>query len=142
MHEKIKQIKHQFLTYRNGIISDHLRSAGMNCYKIIFGLNIPQLAEIAKSLEKSIELADSLWADKHVRESRLLATYLYPHEHINKVKAISLIEDLQTKEEADMLCFRLLKYLPFAMQLIEQYDNNENPLLKYCSLSLKKHMTT
>lgn len=139
MEETIRQIKHLFMTYRNGIIADQLRNAGMSCYNIIFGLNLPQLSEIARSLNQSIELAERLWQDKHVRESRLLATYLFPAEEMNLDKASALIEDLQTREEADMLCFRLLKHLPHAERLIKKYENSENSLLKYCALSLTKH---
>ena len=140
MKEIIRNIKHEFMAYRNGIISDHLRSAGMNCYKIIFGLNIPQLAQIARSLDKSMELANLLWADRHVRESRLLATYIFPPEDINEKMASELIEDLQTREEADMLCFRLLKHLSFAPQIIKRYECSEKPLFSYCTSSLKKHI--
>ena len=139
MKEIIRKIKHEFMTYRNGIIADQLRSAGMDCYTIIFGLNVPQIAQISRSLNKSLELADMLWADKHVRESRLLATYIFPTEMIDDKKACNLIEDLQTREEADMLCFRLLKQLSFAPQIIKRYECNENEILSYCASSLKKH---
>ena len=76
LQENIKEIKHNFMAFRNGIVSDTLRKAGMP-YNIIFGLQLPQIAEIARSNEKNLELADALWQDSGVRESRLLACYLY-----------------------------------------------------------------
>jgi hypothetical protein len=82
MTETIKEIKHYFMTYRNGIVADTLRSAGMTCYRIIFGLNVPQLAEVSRRYQQSIELAQALWADKGVRESRLLAAYIFPPQEI------------------------------------------------------------
>ena len=51
--ENIKEIKHSFLAFRNGIVSDTLRKAGMP-YGIIFGLQLPQLAEIARRYDKSV----------------------------------------------------------------------------------------
>ena len=79
----MQEIKKLFMAYRNGIVADTLRSAGMNCYSVIFGLNLPQLSAIARQITEThdrdafVSLADALWADKAVRESRLLALHLY-----------------------------------------------------------------
>ena len=43
INDSIKQIKHNFMAYRNGIVSDTLRKAGMP-YNIIFGTQLPQIA--------------------------------------------------------------------------------------------------
>ena len=112
MQETIKQIKKQFMAYRNGIVADTLRAAGMDCYHVIFGLNVPQLAHIAGTQTPSMPLAKALWDDKTVRESRLLATYLFPKDEVDRSLALQLMEQTQTQEEADMLAFRLLRYLP------------------------------
>lgn len=107
------------MAYRNGIVADTLRGAGMDCYNIIFGLNVPQLAHIAGTIVPSLEIAEALWADVKVRESRLLATYLFPKEKVDKALAVRLMDEVQTQEEADMLAFRLLRYLPFLPELKE-----------------------
>lgn len=112
MQETLKTIKKQFLTFRNGIVADTLRNAGMGCYHIIFGLNLPQLTQVASSQKSSLPLALALWADKGVRESRLLATYLFPREEVDMQLALRLMGEVQTQEEADMLAFRLLRHLP------------------------------
>ncbi|MCM1004708.1 MAG: hypothetical protein NC402_00235 [Prevotella sp.] len=101
------------MAYRNGIVADTLRAAGMDCYNVIFGLNVPQLAHIAGTLVPGMTLADALWADRKVRESRLLAAYLFPPEEVSEQKALELMADVQTQEEADMLAFRLLRQLPY-----------------------------
>ena len=31
--QEIRAIKHEFMAFRNGIVSDTLRKAGMDCYK-------------------------------------------------------------------------------------------------------------
>jgi 3-methyladenine DNA glycosylase AlkD len=141
MTETIKEIKHYFMTYRNGIVADTLRSAGMTCYRIIFGLNVPQLAEVSRRYQQSIELAQALWADKGVRESRLLAAYIFPPQEITFEYACSLVDDLMTNEEADMLCFRLLKRLDFAQQIVDHYKDAEAQLQRYCSQLLLRHIS-
>ena len=107
------------MAYRNGIVADTLRSAGMTCYNVIFGLNVPQLAHIAGTIEPDMALARKLWADRGVRESRLLAAYLFPVAEVGFDEAEALINDAQTQEEADMLVFRLLRRLPCFAELKE-----------------------
>lgn len=122
METVIKGIKQQFMAYRNGIVADTLRAAGMECYHVIFGLNLPQLSRIAGTLTPSLELAKTLWADANVRESRLLATYLFPKQEVDRHLAEELMQSVQTREEADILVFRLLRFLPFFAELKEN-DN-------------------
>ncbi|MCM1319405.1 MAG: hypothetical protein NC217_03400 [Muribaculaceae bacterium] len=116
----MKSIKVQFMAYRNGIVADALRSAGMNCYNVIFGLNVPQLAQIAGTVGQDKAIALELWADKKVRESRLLATYIFPPEEVSEQEALALMTDTQTQEEANMLAFRLLRRLPYLDSLKAQ----------------------
>ena len=112
----LKDIKHEFLAYRNGIVADTLRKAGFP-HKIIFGLQLPQLSEIAGRQTPSLELANALWSDNEVRESRLLACYLFPRDEVAEEMALDLANSVRTNEEADILTFRLLRHLPFAEEL-------------------------
>lgn len=139
MQEKIKSIKQTFFAFRNGILADQLRHAGCPA-KMIFGLNVPQLAEIARTIGTDHELALTLWADVNVRESRLLATYLFDKTKTDLTMAIRLIESIQTPEEADMLCFRLLKHLPFADSLVREYESSQATMSKYLAHSLRRHL--
>ncbi len=148
LQELTKEIKHQFMTYRNGIVSDTLRKAGMN-YNIIFGLQLPQLSAISRSVMEKVSaeegitaltLAESLWNDKGVRESRLLSSYLFPPEEIPREKALELANDLITREEADILSFRLLRRLPFAADLAEELLRSANPLTAYCGEALQRNL--
>lgn len=141
----IKHIKHLFMTFRNGIVSDTLRKAGMK-YDIIFGLQIPQISEIAREIksnnspDKLYDIAETLWADHNVRESRLLACWLYPVAMTTHEKAIELASDVKTREEADILCFRLLRNLPFASSLSDSLCLNNNPLIAYCGEALQRNL--
>ena len=136
LQEHIKEIKHSFMAFRNGIVSDTLRKAGMP-YNIIFGLQLPQIAEIARNNEKNLELADALWQDSGVRESRLLACYLYPLLEIDEKKAYELASSVQTIEEADILSFRLLRNLEFADNRLSSEDSQ---LISYCGKALRRNL--
>lgn len=121
----MKEIKHLFFTYRNGAVADTLRRYGVP-HKTIFGLDVPRLAEIARGQTPSVELADRLWADRDVRESRLLAAYLYPPQEVDMDKAMALARDVRTQEEADMLAFRLFKRLTYAGELLARLAADES----------------
>ena len=134
----MKEIKHLLFTYRNGAVADTLRRYGMP-YKIIFGLDIPRIAEIARGLQPSLKLAENLWADKDVRESRLLATYLFPLEDMTEDYCMKLASEVITQEEADMLAFRLLKRMPFANALLSRMQSD--PAYGQTARALQAHIT-
>lgn len=139
MEETLRQIKQLFFTYRNGALADTLRDAGHPC-AVIFGLMIPQIAEIARSLKPSLELAQRLWDDTGVRESRILATYLFPAAEVTKEHALRLASEVRNAEEADMLAFRLLKRLPDTRRLLEEIKDLDTPLAPYLHRSLTRHL--
>ena len=57
---ELKDIKQQFFTYRNGMLADRLREAG-DCHKVIFGLNLPQIVDIARMAGCNKALAEELF---------------------------------------------------------------------------------
>ncbi len=122
----MQAIKKLFYTYRNGVVAESLRRFGIP-HKVIFGLQVPQVQQIAQQLtfdtpESRREMADRLWADREVRESRMLACYLFDPMQIAPEDAIALACDTRTQEEADMLAFRVLKRMPHAVELLERLD--------------------
>lgn len=135
----MKTIKHGFMTYRNGIVADALRKSGQP-YSIIFGLQLPQLSEIARGLEPSVELASALWADRNVRESRLLAAWIYPVEKLTLEHAVAMAKDVRTREEADLLAFRLLRRHPDAASIATTLLASSDPLPRYSGEALQRNL--
>ena len=133
----MQEIKRQFFTYRNGMLADTLRSYGYP-YKVIFGLELPRIADIARGLSPSAELAEQLWEDREVRESRLLATYLYPATEMTEERAEAMASDVRTQEEADMLAFRIFKRMDHAADLLERL--RKNPACRRAADALAAHL--
>lgn len=127
------------MAYRNGIVADTLRKAGQP-YGVIFGLQLPQLSEIARDSSSSVDIARNLWAERNVRESRLLATYLFPIESLDIKEAISMGSDVITREEADVLAFRLLRRHPNAVNIAEKLLESDNPLVHYAGEALMRNL--
>lgn len=143
----IREIKHEFFVYRNGAMVDTLKRLGMP-HATIFGLDLPRLNEIASRAGGDLSLADTLWADKDVRESRLLACILYSGL-IGMEKALELTSEVRTQEEADLLAFRVLKRMEnpvMMLAIIEGYadamgaGSAQEQACERCITALKRHL--
>ena len=133
---KMQSVKQRFFALRNGVVADMLRKAG-SPYRIIFGLNLPQLQQLAAVFGKDEELADLLWNDKSVRESRLLAPMLLDASALSPAKASAWLNDLTgSTEELDLLCHSLLRKVDFAEELFDTLCHDDEPLRRYVALRL------
>ena len=131
----LQEIKHRMYALRNGAIADAMRRMGAP-YRIIFGVNLPQLVAIAADTPQSAQLADELWHNGSTRESMLLAPMVYPPEEFDIDKAREWIADIPTPEVADILCLKLLKKMPWACSLAEELILAERDLARYTALRL------
>lgn len=114
MPDIIQTLRREFYSFRNGPLADTLRKAGMP-HKVIFGLQLPQLTGIYNAVlaplspESRIAAGWELWADRNCREARLLACRALNPEALTTDEALQMMSDVQTREEADILAFWLLK---------------------------------
>lgn len=129
---------------RNGALAAQMRAAGL-AYRINFGLNIPQIKEIASEISnmqlssfEMLTLANSLWKNETTRESRLLAPMIYPADLMTSDTALSWMRQTQTTEIADHLCHSLLRHLPFATGLAETIiaDQVASDINRYTAIRL------
>ncbi len=134
----IQSIKRRFFAMRNGVIADTLRRAG-SPFKIIFGLNLPQLVEIASETGKNPEIAEALWMNRSTRESMLLAPMLLDPAAISKERALAMVSQVPSAEVADLLCHRLLRLTPYAFELAVRLASSPQSMDRYCSMRILWH---
>ena len=132
----IAKIRGEFYALRNGMIADTLRKGGLE-QKYIFGLQLPQIKAIAESYrpeseEEAAVIARTLWLDRNCREARLLACHMMPQSCMDREEAERWATDVATREEADILAFRLLRHLSCATEIADS--------LSACSPALDKYM--
>ncbi len=142
IHGLMNTIRKEFYALRNGMIADTLRKGGLE-QKYIFGLQLPQIKGIADKFrqqdnEKDASLARAFWSDRECREARLLACHLMPAPLMTNEEAKKWAEDVATREEADILAFRLLRYHPFAAGIACDLEMNDNTLKKYTAAAIKR----
>lgn len=132
---ELQQIKRRFFAFRNGVVSERLRKAG-SPFRIIFGLNLPQIKEIATEFGRNNELADSLWDNSSTRESMLIAPMLVVPEKFDIEKARRWISQIPATEVADLFCHSLLRFLCYCGELMTELAESDNDMNRYVALRL------
>lgn len=131
----LQQIKRDFFAMRNGALADKMRRLGVP-YRIIFGLNLPQIIEISRRYRPDAAIAGQLWANTSTRESLLLAPMLYPRDEMDPDTAATWMAQCSTAEVADILCHRLLRHRPFALPLAQKFADSPRDIERYTALRL------
>lgn len=131
----LAEIKKAFYALRNGIVADALRKQG-SPYKFIFGLNLPQIAEIASRYDKSAELAMLLLNNATSRESQMMAAMVCPDGFITVESAIQWISQCVSREAVDVFCLKQLSDKTIANKIISIGKSSDNNLTRYAVLRL------
>lgn len=108
INERKAAVKRSFFTYRNGVVADVMRRGG-SPYRIIFGLTLAQVADIACGIGRDHELARELWFADDVRESAMLAPMLADPDVFGCDDAIEWVAVVKSVEIADILALKLLR---------------------------------
>lgn len=123
----MQAVKRRFFAMRNGDLAAQMGAGGIG-YKINFGLNLPQISDIAAALRDgtldgtdhrpdAAELAQTawlLWENTTTRESLLLAPMLIDPDTLPADEATAMLSACPTTEVADVLCLKLLRRHPDA----------------------------
>lgn len=131
----MQRLKRRFFAMRNGALAEQLRQNGAP-YRIIFGLNLPQIAEIAAETPPSPEMAERLWANRTTRESMLIAPMLYPSAAMRPLTALRWAMTADTTEVVDVLCHRLLRRLDYCFDIADELWCAPAPINRYAALRL------
>lgn len=131
----LPHIKKMFYAMRNGIVADALRQQG-SPFRMIYGVNLPHLVEIASQVAHNADTAQALWDDHTVRESMLLAPMVYPHDEFDSQTAERWIASANTPEVIDILCHRLLRHRPYAYDMAIALSGSTSDLKRYAALRI------
>lgn len=139
--EYIKNIKRDFFSFRNGIVVETLKTIYPKD-KLIYGLTVSEFLQLSNKYPKNKKLGLELWADRRVRESRIMALYILPHDSIEYEEASALVREVESIEEAEMLSFKLLRNLPYATEILEgmSSENNLTEYSRHCLEMLRKNL--
>lgn len=128
MEEIIQDIRFRLRKAMNGVVSTSMRRKGID-YKMNFGVSIPEIKLIAANYQPDVELARRLWA-QDVRELKILATLLYPHETFTEEEAEKWVAEIRYQEIVEQFCINLAQHLPFAHSLAERWIEDKREDVK------------
>lgn len=139
-------VKRRFFAMRNGIIADTMRRAGAP-YKIVFGLNLQQIKEIAAQFGVRPDLASRLWADVRTRESVLIAPYMLDLDALTPADALAMVASAPTPEAVDILAIAALRRVAWSGDLLARLadtaaDSGAAPVMVYAALRLAMNLAT
>ena len=138
MHETVREIKGKLRLFMNGVLSQSLREKGLK-YRLIFGVELPRLKEIATGYEQNHDLAQALWKED-IRECKILAAYLQPTATFYPEIADIWVEQIHNTELADYVSMALLRRLPYASQKAFQWIASGDRMLMYTGFRLMGHL--
>lgn len=136
----LQNVKQRFFALRNGLLADMLRKSG-SPYRIIFGLNLPQIREVAAAFGTDTELSETLWANVTTRESRLVAPMLADRTTFTIEDARRWCRTLSgSPEEVDVLCWALLRHLHGIDALVDEMVDCEEDIRRYTAMRLAANL--
>ncbi|MDD2437033.1 MAG: DNA alkylation repair protein [Massilibacteroides sp.] len=136
----IRDIRVRLRQAMNGIVSTSMREKGVR-YKLNFGASLSDLKSIAESYTPNVQLAAWLW-EQDVREHKILATLLYPHEALTEAEADRWAEMICHQEIAEQFCANLMQYTPFAEKSAERWISDKKEYVQVCGFLLYARLYT
>lgn len=149
----MQAVKRRFFAMRNGDLAAQMAERGAR-YRINFGLNLPQIKEIARDFLPGgaeaerfpsdfdrADFARRLRDNVTTRESRLIAPMLFPVEQLTDDEALAWARSVDVAEVADILCFSLLRNFAGAAGIAEVLSSPEaTDMERYTGLRLSLNL--
>ena len=128
--QKLQLIKRDFRSLMNGTAAASLREKGLH-YRLIFGVEWPQLMRLSAKIGKDHDLAQALWKED-IRECRLLAGLIQPVETFSLELADVWIETMHYREEAQYTVLSLFQHLPHVSEAAFNWIARSEEMYRLC----------
>ena len=134
LNERVKEIKQSFRLMMDGVASQSMREKGLD-YHVNWGASIPMLRKKAAEIGKDYDLAIALWKE-NVRECKILATLLMPHDKMPEEVAEIWMEQTHSQEMAEMQAFNLYQYVSYAPKLAYRWMALDDTVKEICAYDI------
>lgn len=132
--DSLREIRADLRAAMNGIAARSIRESGMG-YRLVYGVELPRLRQIAEGFTPERRLAQTLW-QSDVREEKILGILLYPKNEFDADIAHLWIESLlpEQAELAGLMAMELMSMMPDASELAFLLMADERPMHQLCGL--------
>jgi 3-methyladenine DNA glycosylase AlkD len=120
----LQKIRTDLRLSMNGVIASSMRSKGID-FRMIFGVEIPKLKQIAASYKSDKILAEALW-EEDVREMKILATMLFPPDKLTKEAADRWVTGIVNQEIREQICKNLFQEVDFSDDLVREWARSDD----------------
>ncbi len=135
--ELVLEVKKALRSQMNGVLSAQMRTAGMP-YRLVFGVQLPALQQIAAEFPADRALAQALW-NQPIRECRILACMLMPLPEFTAQLADIWAEEIPSAEIAQIFSMYLLSRMDGAAGIAFEWIATEDTHRQLCGfLSLAR----
>lgn len=86
------------------------------------------------------DVAETLWAEDSIRESKMTAPLIYPRGTMTVETAERWAKTIPTPEVADVICMYAFQF-EIGQELISRWMDSEERMLRYCAKSLQKRLS-
>lgn len=86
------------------------------------------------------DVAEALWAEDDIRESKMTAPLIYPRGTMSIETAERWVRTIPTPEVADVACMYAFQF-EIGQELITRWMDSEEKMLRYCAKSLQKRLS-
>ncbi len=149
---QLSAIHKLFRSRQNVFTSSLLRQHGY-IYKVAFGCSLPDVKQIAAMIKEMLQdsesplyglgetdVAEALWAEDDIRESKMTAPLIYPRGTMSIETAERWVRTIPTPEVADVACMYAFQF-EIGQELITRWMDSEEKMLRYCAKSLQKRLS-
>lgn len=130
VNKTVKEIKQSFFLRMNGETARSMREKGLS-YHLNWGINLPDLKEIASHYDKDYHLAIALWKED-IRECKILALMLMPPEKMLPEIVDVWIGQTDTQELVELSAFYLYQYLDYASVIAFEWIATNDEYKQIC----------
>ena len=126
----------------NGVASASMRQT--DDYRVNFGVELARLEYLANEVTENLpaqdrhSLAQTLWKEA-VRECRILATMIQPHETFDEEFCDIWMENIHTAEIGQIACLYLFQNLPYISEKALTWIAEESELKQICGYTIFVH---
>lgn len=117
--QEARRLRSHLRRAMDGVLSASMREKGLH-YGINFGVTREHLLRMARTADASAPLADYLWR-RDVRETKILATMIFPAEELTHEQATRLLREADNVELREQLTANLLERMPEAIRSIGRW---------------------
>ena len=131
---KAAQILKELAVHSNTKNIEGMKRFGIEVSKC-FGISMPLLKEMAKTLGKNHEVAIALWETGY-REARHLAVLISDSKQLTKVQMNSWVKDFDSWDICDGTCLHLFRKHPDAFDIAFDWVESEETFIRRAGLVL------